>query len=139
MAESNGGSPSQMSSLASELAKCQLKKVNLSRSDSDKESECNNNIVGNPKTTRANSLAYVPNNLMNDLSKKLASRRERLDQQGDSRGGASNNSSNTNGTGSVDKSHDDWLASLIRKEIAKEMSKMKAEIIDAIKSELKQR
>ena len=130
--DANGTSPSQTSSLANELAKCQLKKVNLSRSETEKESECNNNIVGNPKN-RAASLAC--DNLMNDLSKRLAIRRERLDQQGD---GQSNNSNSsiTNGT-SNDKSHESWLADLIRKEISKEMSKMKAEILEAIRSEFK--
>ena len=110
-----------------------MKKVNLSRSDSEKESECNNNNVGSHKTTRAVSLA---DNLMSDLNRKIAIRRERLDQQGENQ--ASNNNSNniTNGT-TNDKGHDSWLADLIRKEIAKEMSKMKDEIIDAIVSVLK--
>lgn len=136
-----------MVSLASELAKCQLKKVNLSRSDSDKESECNNNNISNAKTTRAASLAYVPDNLMNDLSKKLASRRERIDQQGEGQS-ISNNAGGNGGTINVNlpnglsgdsKSQENWLADLIRREISKEMSKMKAEIIDAVKTELRQR
>lgn len=143
----NSGSPNQVVSLASELAKCQLKKVSLSRSDSDKESECNNNNISNAKTTRAASLAYVPDNLMNDLNRKLASRRERIDQQGDGQSMSSNVNSNgsvnsvniTNGLGGDSKSQESWLADLIRREISKEMSKMKAEIIDAVKSELRQR
>ena len=131
-----------MSSLASELAKCQPKKVNLSRSDSDtmKDSECNNNNVGNPKTTRAASLAYAPacDSLMDDLNKRLASRRERLEQKGDNHS-SNSSSNNVNGTATNDKGHEGWLADLIRKEISKEMARMKIEIIDAIKSELKQR
>jgi len=117
--------------------KCQLKKVNLSRSDSEKESECNNNNIANPKTTRAASLAYVPTNLMDDLNKRLASRREKLDQKGDTQSNCSSNSI-TNGV-SNDKGQETWLADLIRKEISVEMSKMKAEILDAIRSELRQR
>lgn len=137
----NGGSPNQVVSLASELAKCQLKKVNLSRSDSDKESECNNNHIANAKTTRAASLAS--DNLMNDLSKKLASRKQRIDQQGDvhSVSNASNSSAIVNNTNGIngDKIQESWLADLIRNEISKEITKMKAEIIDAIKTELRQR
>lgn len=134
-----------MSMLASELSKCQLKKVNLYRSDSDtlKDSEFNNNNVGIPKTTRAASLANAENNLMNDLNKKLASRREQLEKRADNNSSNNHNSSpKINGTGN-DKGHEDWLKEklldLIRKEISKEMARLKVEIIDAIKSELKQR
>lgn len=144
-ANRNGGSPSQAVSLASELAKCQLKKVN--RSDSDKESECNNNsIMGHPKTTRAASLAncqaFASDNLMNDLKGKLASRREKIDQQGDSPANSNSSSaverSMTNGIG-TDKSQESWLADIIRKEISQQLNQMKSEIIDAIKTELRQR
>lgn len=144
-ANRNGGSPNQVVSLASEIAKCQLRKVNLSRSDSDKESECNNNHITNAKTTRAASLGLVsqPGNFINDLSKKLASRRERIGQQGDvhSASNSSNGGTNLNNSNGVssDKVQESWLADLIRKEISKEITKMKGEIIDAIKTELRQR
>lgn len=82
----------------------------------------------------------MTDNLMNDLKGKLASRRERIDQQGDSP--ATSNSvsgvGNTNGLG-TDKSQESWLADLIRKEISQQLNKMKSEIIDAIKTELRQR
>lgn len=135
----NGGSPNQVSSLSNDLsAKCQLRKVNnLSRSDSDKESECNNNIP-NAKTIRAASLACAPIDLMSEMSKKLASRRERLDQHGDNQQMSNNNVNNTNGI-NTDKAQETWLAEFIRNELSKEMAKMKAEIIDVIKTELRQR
>ena len=130
--EANGGSPCQGSSLANELAKCQLRKVNLSRSDSDKESECNNNSIGNPKTTRAASLAYDPRDtLMSDLKKKLASQREKSEPKGPD---ASNNtSSTTNGTGNISEKLQETLIA----EMRKEMSKMKAEILEAVRTEFK--
>lgn len=107
----------------------------MSRSDSDKESESNNNNIANAKTTRAASLAYVPmsDNLMNDLSKKLASRRERIENQGDSQSMSNNSANNVNATNGLNG--ESWIADLIRKEI----NKMKTEIIDAIKTELRQR
>lgn len=133
----NGGSPNQVNTLASELAKCQLRKVNLSRSDSDRESECNNNIA-NAKTTRAASLAHVPNNLMNDLAKTLALRRNN-NINGNGNGTSNSNSNGTNAINCAgDKAtNETWLADLIRKEISKEMTKAKAEIIEAIRSEMK--
>lgn len=141
-ANRNGGSPSQALSLASELAKCQLRKVN--RSDSDKESECNNNsIIAHPKTTRAASLAncFAADNLLNDLKGKLASRREKIDQQGDSPANTNSSGTVNNGTNGLgtDKSQESWLADIIRKEISQQLTQMKSEIIDAIKTELRQR
>lgn len=132
VSDRNGGSPvQQASSLANELAKCQLKKVTLSRSDSDKESECNNNNVGHPKTTRAASIAH-PNLFMSELSKRI----EQRNQKGDTQSNCSTNSIlNDNG---ADKDPD-WLANLIRKEIREGMNKMKTEIIEAIRAEMKQR
>jgi len=138
----NGGSPNQVVTLASELAKCQLRRVNLSRSDSDKESECNNNNISNAKTTRAASLACVPDNLMNDLSRKIASRRERIDQQGDGQSmplnsGSGNSVMNTNGTG-IDRAQEIRITEVVSKELDRLYVKFKIDLLDSIKAELRQ-
>ena len=70
---------------------------------------------------------------MNDLTKKLASRRERLDQQGDYQSNNNSSSNLLNGTSN------DKIPEYLKEFLRKEISQMKLEIIETIKTELRQR